>query len=99
MQRPSLVAVYSNVKGKEEKPEANCPLAGQQGCMDALPEKRGAQGRSEPLRRAPVCDRSGARAGQAALAGAVDVPSILHAFGVLGTGTGSRSGRGQIEGG
>ncbi len=67
--------------------------------MDALPEKRGAQSRSEPLRRAPGCDRSGIRAGQAALAGAVDVPSILHASGVLWTGTGSRNGRSQIEGG
>ena len=67
--------------------------------MDALPEKRGTQSRSERLRRAPACDGSGIRAGQAALAEAVDVPSILHAFGVLGTGTGFRNGRSQIEGG
>jgi len=67
--------------------------------MDALPEKRGAQSRSEPLRRAPACDRSGVRAGQAAPAGAACVPLILHACGVLETGTGSRSGRSQIEGG
>ena len=63
--------------------------------MDALPEQRGAQSRSEPLRRAPACDRG--RATQAAPEGAARVPSILHACDVLETGTGSLSGRSPIE--
>ena len=64
--------------------------------MDALPEIRGPQSPSEPLRRVAACDRSGAHAGLAASAGAA-LPSILHAFGVPWTGTGSRSRRGQDQ--
>lgn len=61
--------------------------------MDALPENGGAQSHSEALWRTAACDRSDIRADQAAHAGAAFVPSIWHAFGVRGTGTGSRNGR------
>lgn len=67
--------------------------------MDALPENEALRAVLSPCGEPPRVDRSGVRAGQAAPAGAACVPSILHACGVLGTGTGSRSGRSQIEGG
>lgn len=67
--------------------------------MDALPENRGVQSRSEPCGEPPRVIAQAFERVRPPLVGAVDVPSILHACDVLGTGTGSRNGQSQIEGG